>query len=317
MRESAFDLSVVVVTYNSADHIGACLTSVETAVEAAGFSAQLIVVDNGSQDDSCGRVAEAHPAATLLRQDQNQGFAAGVNIGVASAQGKLLLLLNPDARVREGDLELLARLLTDDVSIGVVAPRVEHPSDRLRALPAGRQPLLWPMFTHYSGLSRFSQGIPRLEGVYLLAGLHDDARRDVEWASGAALLMRLATFQTLGGLNERWFMYAEDMDFCRKVSASGLRIVHEPAARLVHHIGASSPDRDHVSTKWVEATVDYYYSTWSPSLITRWTWKLVFAGGLISRALGYSWRARRDQPRRAMWLDEARKFRAYAAEALS
>lgn len=274
------DVSVIVVTYNSADVIYACLRS----VERVGVPTQIVVIDNASDDGSAELVATSFPRAALVTNNENVGFARAVNQAIGLCRGRAILLLNPDTEVTDGSIELLLAALDSDRALGAVGPLVTQPAQRRRVLEAGRQLTTWRMFTHATGLSRLSARVPLLEGSYLIRGVHDDRPRDVGWISGACILIRSELMASLGGLNERWFMYAEDFELCLRITRAGWRLRHLPAARVSHHMSTSGIGRQQAKVAWAMAWRGYHRDYLTRGRLAHSCWCAVFAFQLMSRA---------------------------------
>lgn len=162
-RGDGCKISVVIVTYNSAAVIEQCLS-----VLASAPALDIVVVDNNSIDDTIIRVSEVSPRARVIRSEENLGFAGGVNRGVSEARGEHVLLLNPDAVVDAESVFALSRILDADDSIGIAAPLLDKPGERLAIRECGRKPDLWRVLCHYSGLSRLAGYSSLVEGLYLL-----------------------------------------------------------------------------------------------------------------------------------------------------
>jgi N-acetylglucosaminyl-diphospho-decaprenol L-rhamnosyltransferase len=310
-------VSVVLVSFRTPTLLTACLHELrhEPCVR------EVIVVDNASGDGSAELVESAFPEVQLIRNAVNIGFARAVNQALAQCAGEYVLLLNPDVVLGQTAVAELVALLTSDRSIGAAGPAISHVAGRLRVLSGGRQPTLWRMFTHATLLSRWSRRTPFLEGLNLLAGIHDDRPRDVEWLTGACLMLRHDALDSVGQLSERWFMYAEDLELSLRLSRAGWRLVHLPSAHIVHHMAASTDTPTATSTAWAVALHDYYRRDISTGPVARTAWRLVFAAQLLSRSLYYRLRARRaraslDREGTDSWMREARGFAASAIDVL-
>lgn len=297
----------IIVSYNTRDLLRECLA---TLLDQQPRS--VVVVDNNSSDGSAETVEAEFPAVRLIRNHENVGFARAVNQALRDASSTFVLLLNPDAVLAPGALRKLTTYLQENPSVGAVGPAMRHPDGRLRVLPAGRQPTLWRVFTHSTGLSRLSAFSPMFDGWQHRAGVHDRAPLTVEWLTGGCLLVRTEAVREVGPLSERWFMYAEDLEFCKRLTDAGWRIVHLPSAVAHHRFGSSTPDADSLNTRWLYAMTDFYRMQWSPSCVTELVWRLTFAAGFIGRAAGYAVRARLRPAERDSWRREARKYAAYA-----
>ncbi|MGW5149704.1 glycosyltransferase family 2 protein [Rhodococcus koreensis] len=308
-------VSVVIVTYNSAAVIEQCMS-----VLGSDRDLDIIVVDNNSIDDTIARVSEVSPSARVVRSDENLGFAGGVNRGVSEARGEYVLLLNPDAVVDAESICALSRILDADRSIGVVAPLLDKPGERLEIRECGRKPNLWRVLCHYSGLSRLAGHSPLVEGLYLLKRHSSVETRDVDWVSGACMLVRRDTWARTGGLSRRWFMYAEDIEFCLRVKESGERVVTAPSVTGIHLIGESSTAATvsrAPNSAWVVNMYDLYKWRLSRTRLQNIGWKWAVAGGLLARSAAYKLRARPDPDQANDWDAESVKFRVFAQDLLA
>ncbi len=231
------DLSVIVLNYNCRDLLRDCLRSLEDA--APGLRMETIVVDNASADDSVAMVRAEFPAAILIANTENLGFTRGNNVGIARATGRHILLLNNDTVVHAGAFAQAVRAMDADPSIGAAGLRLLNADGSLqlscRRFPSFQQAL----FNRNSILTRLMPG-NKFSKAYLLTDLPRDEMADVDWVSGACLLVRREVLDGIGGLDERFFMYSEDVDFCYRVWQAGWRVTYMPQACVVHLIGQST-----------------------------------------------------------------------------
>jgi N-acetylglucosaminyl-diphospho-decaprenol L-rhamnosyltransferase len=310
-------VSVVIVSFRTPALLAGCLE--QLAAEAS--VREVVVVDNASADGSAELVEERFPHVRLIRNTANVGFARAVNQGLPFCSGEYLLLLNPDTVVEKGAIDALVRLLISDPAVAAAGPAIHHPTGRLKVLSGGRQPTVWRMFTHATMLSRLSRTLPFLEGVNLLRGIHDDRPRDVDWLTGACLMLRREAFAAVGGLSERWFMYAEDFELCLRLRRSGWRLVHLPSARIAHYMGASADAGKPQSTAWAVTLHDFYRTDICAGPVADLTWRAVFASQLLSRSLYYTLKSRQarrssDPASASAWLREATGFATSARSVL-
>ena len=226
------DVAAVVVNYNTKDHLIECVRSLR-----ADGVADVVVVDNASTDGSGAALAADDPHAVFLPTGANLGFGTAANRGVAATTAPYVVILNPDAVVRRGAVETLAAALDGDEGLAVVGPRVDNPDGSL--YPSARRfPDLAVAAGHaFVGLvrpaNRFTRRYRMLDADRSLPG-------PVDWVSGTCMLARRSAFDAVGGFDEGYFMYVEDVDLCWRFWQAGWRVGYEPAARVTHTVGASS-----------------------------------------------------------------------------
>ena len=215
-ERSAHLVSVVIVTYNGLDELGECLDSVDGSRAECGL--ELVVVDNHSVDGTV-EALRARPPDALVENDSNLGFATAVNQGIRAASGQYILLLNPDARLNPGALRALVGFLDSHPSAAAVGPRITGANGALvrscRVFPS-----LAVILARDTGLSdRF----PRhpVFGAPTLSFWGYDSDRQVDYASGACLLLRRQAIEAVGLLDEGYFMYGEEMDLCWRLWRRG------------------------------------------------------------------------------------------------
>ena len=205
---------------------------------AQGLPLELRVVDNDSGDGSVERLREALPDAAVIEMGRNAGFGSGVNRAVAEAQGRYLFILNPDTVVYPAAIVRLVEFLEAHPEVALGAPLMvdshgtRHPSAR-RFPTAGaaifRNTFMGRLFPR----NRFTHG-------YLMDDLATDRPTEVDWVSGSAMMVRRSDFEAVGGFDEGFFMYCEDIDICKRLWESGRAVAFVPDARVEHKIGASS-----------------------------------------------------------------------------
>ena len=230
------DVRVVIATHRSAADVARAIAS---ALAQGLHPSQVTVVDNASPDGTVAAVRAAAPGVRLLAAPTNLGFARACNRGAAAAGGGALLLLNPDAVLQPGSLAAMLAALDADPRRGAISPRIDRPDGRLDA--ACRRTFPSPVIAFYrlSGLSRLFPHSPRL-AAYNRTHLPVDAPGPIDSGSGACLLLRRSAWDAVGGFDERYFMYGEDLDLCWRLAAAGWTTWYEPGARVVHRKGASS-----------------------------------------------------------------------------
>lgn len=230
------DLSVIIVNWNTRDLLARCL---ETALaEAGGLTLELIVVDNASSDDSAAMVRARFPQAQLIANSANVGFARANNQGARCATGRYLLLLNSDAFPEPGALPALAALADAQPRAGLIGAQLRNADGSFQASHTPF-PTLGREFLILSGLGRL------FFGPHFPSRGPDEARgpQPVDYVEGACMLVRPDAYAAVGGLDEGYFMYAEDVDLCHALRRAGWQVWYHPGARLVHLGSASSRTR--------------------------------------------------------------------------
>jgi len=237
------DLSVVVVTYRSRDHVLECLRSLADGLRAPQGAAparewECVVLDNDSRDGTAEAVEAAAPYAHVVRTGANLGYAKAVNRGLAATTGRAVLVLNPDCVWRPGGIHALLEWLASHPRCGIAVPRILNPDGSLE-YSARSYPFPGVLlFNRYSLATRLWPGNPWTRR-YLLSDWDHRTPRSVDWASGAAMLVRRDAVAAVGGMDEAFFMFNEDVDWCRRMNEAGWTVDYVPAAEVVHHIGAS------------------------------------------------------------------------------
>jgi GT2 family glycosyltransferase len=229
------DLSIILVTYNSADWIARCLGSLPAALGSR--KAQIIVVDNASGDASA-RLA-AQPGVEVVVNKTNLGFAAAVNQGAHLSRSDWLLLLNPDTEARPGALDALLTFAETHPGHGIYGGRTLRSDGTVEPASCWGLPTLWSTACFALGLSTAFRG-SRIFDPEAIGSWQRDTVREVGMVSGCLMLVDRWTWQRLGGLDERYFVYGEDTDFNARARANGLRPIVTPDSEVVHAIGASS-----------------------------------------------------------------------------
>lgn len=232
--DPAVDLSIVIVSWNVRDLLRQCLASIEAG--RGGLSVQTIVVDGASADGSADMVANEFPSVILLAQAENVGFPRGNNIGLERASGRLIMLLNPDTRVLGDALPAMVAYAEAHSDIGALGPQLLNPDGSVQS-SRRRFPTLATGFFESTWLEGLAPGVVRR---YTMQDLPDDRPADADWLTGACILAPRAAVEQVGGLDEAYYMYSEELDWCRRIKEAGWRIVYWPGAQVVHHVGKSS-----------------------------------------------------------------------------
>jgi len=244
----AVDMSVLVVSWNVRDLLAACLESIAAspltliAPDGAargddGPRAEVIVVDSASTDGTPAMIAERFPWVRLLAQAENVGFTRGNNLALARARGRHLLLLNPDTVVHDDALPALVAYLDAHPQVGIAGPRVLN-ADGTTQSTRRRFPTPLTAFFESTWLQGYAPR--RLLNHFYVADLPDDGVYEVDWVQGCALIARRAVYERIGGLDESYVMFSEELDWCRRAKAAGWRVAYVGTARITHYGGQST-----------------------------------------------------------------------------
>jgi GT2 family glycosyltransferase len=230
------DVSIIIVNWNSRDHLGKCLASIYSAPRRLRF--EVLVIDSGSFDGADEMLREHYPQVRFIQSQTNLGFARANNRAAAAATGKVLLFLNPDTEILGTAIETLHAALTTLADAGVVGGTLLNSDGTVQTSCIQPMPTLANQLLGSEALmARWPKS--RLWGRAALYATGDEAR-EVEGISGACLMIQRATFENVGGFSEDYFMYAEDVDLSHKVRRQGRRNYYVRDAIVVHHGGCSS-----------------------------------------------------------------------------
>jgi O-antigen biosynthesis protein len=228
-------LGIVIVNYNSKDYLAGCLQSIHRETRETPF--EVAVVDNASLERDFRALRDAYPDVAFILNSENRGFSTACNQGLRALNADFYLLLNPDSVVVDGALDRSVRFLLDHPRAGIVGCRVTNPDGSLQLACRRRIPRPSTAFYRLSGLGFL---FPRRFGVYNLADVDDGEPHEVEAVSGSFLLFRREVLETSGYLDESFFLYGEDLDFCYRALRRGWEVHYFPGARVTHFKRASS-----------------------------------------------------------------------------
>jgi N-acetylglucosaminyl-diphospho-decaprenol L-rhamnosyltransferase len=242
------ELAIVIASWNVASLLANCLRSIPAGAE--GLDYQVIVVDNASSDGSADMVARDFPAVRLIRNTENVGFGKANNQGICAGQGRYVLLLNSDTSVPAGSLTELVRFMDQHPDAGACGPRLLRPDGMPQPYAFGGDPTLGYLL------------VRGLKQVLFHRYLHDwttDMVQEVDWVSGACLLVRRQAIEQVGLLDESIFMYFEDNDWCLRIRRAGWKIYYNPQVSIVH-IGGQSLAQHPAARHVYHRSLTYFYA---------------------------------------------------------
>jgi GT2 family glycosyltransferase/lipopolysaccharide/colanic/teichoic acid biosynthesis glycosyltransferase len=235
--QSAPLLSIIIVNYNVRDFLHHALVSLQKAMR--GMKGEIIVVDNASDDGSVEMVRRRFPAVQLIASKSNLGFAKANNVGLKRARGKYILLINPDTLVQEDTLRVMLRFFEENHDVGLAGCKILN-SDGTFQLACRRSfPRPWAAFTKMVGLSALFPN-SRLFGRYNLTYLSPDETYEIDAVSGSFMMVRREAYVQVGGLDEDFFMYGEDLDWCYRIQKAGWKNYYVHSTQIIHYKGEST-----------------------------------------------------------------------------
>lgn len=278
----AKDLSVIIVNWNTGALLRDCVESVYR--ETVKHSLEVIVVDNSSSDGSIEEVEREFKDTVVIKNNINLGFAKGNNIGVEAACGKYVVLLNPDTKVLDGALDKICDFMESagDV-VGAAGPVLLNKDGSFQKEQGNRFPGLRTAFAQYFFLSR----IPGVPGIFMDRMPAAKGPRQVDWLCGACLASPRKIYKEMGGLDEDYFLYAEDMDYCYRLKEKGYRTVFYPGASIMHISKQSTSKQGEDVSKYQIESMKKFFRTKNPA----WKYPIfkdILFGGLAMRFLIFS-----------------------------
>jgi GT2 family glycosyltransferase len=254
------DLSICIVTYKTREYLRACLDSLRATPHALSY--EILIVDNGSEDGTLEMLREQYPEARVTDLGSNEGYTRPMNIALRQGQGKYLLQLNPDTIIQPGTFDTLFAYMESHPECGIVTPKVLNRDGTMQWQCRRSEARPWDVFTYFTRLSQAFPNSPRFAG-YLMTYRNPDETHAVQAVSGSCMFIRRALVEQIGYLDERYFAYQEDTDFCLRARRAGWTVIYLPEAKIIHH-GAEGGTRVHPYRSAYEWHRSYfqYYSRW-------------------------------------------------------
>lgn len=236
------ELSVVIITYNSAQYISECLRNLLR--EIGNRKAEIIFIDNKSEDNSLELLTEFSGSelpenifVSIITNDMNRGYAPANNQGMKMSSGKYLLLLHPDVNIRQNGLKVLLDTLNEDTSIGMVAPQFLFPDGRIQ--PSCRRfPKYSSVIYEALGLTRIFSGSKSFN-AWKMGDFDHSSRKEVDQPMSACVLLKRELLNQVGLMDEQFVMFFNDVDWCKRIKDAGWKILFNPEATVEHVLGGS------------------------------------------------------------------------------
>ena len=249
-------VSVLVINWNTRELLEPCLSSVLSG-DAADLVEEVVVVDNGSTDGSVDELEARWPQVKVVRNTDNLGYTKASNQGLAHCHGDYVLLLNTDAWLTPGALPRMVERMASDPRCAVIGPRLEYGDGRWQRWTAGRAPGLGSAAAYLLFLDRTKRFA--LRSIYL--GADVDRPLQCDWVSSACMLVRRSAFTEIGGMDETYFCYMDDVDVCQRMRDLGWTVWYDPTARAVHLMGgATTKERTSLASPMALRSFNRYFS---------------------------------------------------------
>lgn len=234
---TSVDVSVIIVNYNVREYLANALESLRPALK--GLRSEVIVVDNASTDGSVAMMRRSFPRVQLIPSPENLGFARANNLAIRKARGRYLLLLNPDTVVQEDTVRVMLAHLETHPDVGIAGCKILNPDGTFQLAARRSFPTPWVAAARILGLSRLFPS-STLFGRYNLTYRSTETTYDVDAVSGSFMFVRREAIDRVGGLDERFFMYGEDLDWCYRIAQAGWRVRYVHTTSIIHYKGEST-----------------------------------------------------------------------------
>lgn len=269
------DVSIIIVSWNTKAHLARCLSAIVRAAE--GLTVEVIVVDNGSSDGTQTMLTQQFPHVRLIQNQENLGFGRANNIGARESRGRTLLLLNSDCDLAPGVLKTMIDALEQDPALGGLFCRLLNPDGSLQPSVHRSFPSPWSLLGDLCFLPSIRYALyrrPALHRWLLRSTIRTHQRaQDVAWGGGACMLIRRTAFEAVGGFDERFFLYCEDLDLCKRLRDAGYRLRYVPEPSAIHHWGASTVQTPAAVLREAYRSRVYYFEKHFPGwggTVARW-----------------------------------------------
>jgi GT2 family glycosyltransferase len=236
------DISIVILNTNDLKYLEECLESLRNCSKSR--QVEIIVSDNASSDGSIEMMESRFPHVKILKNKENLGFTKGNNVGIKASQGRYVYLLNSDIKVLEGCIDILADYLDQHADVGLVGPKILN-QDMTLQCSCRKDPTLWNNFCAATGLAALFPASPFLSGEQMFY-FKGDRIADMDILVGCFSAIRRKAIDEVGLLDEGFYMYGDELDWCRRFRQAGWRVVYDPEARAIHYGGTSTTRKDPV-----------------------------------------------------------------------
>ena len=283
------DLSIILVNWNAGIELLTTLDALYQALTAWSDS-EVILVDNASADGSAQTAAQKFPLLKVIYNSPNLGFGVANNIGFAQAQGRHILLVNPDLKMTAAALQALLDFMERHPQAGICGPKVlESNGFTISPWCARRDPHPWDVFCEYAFLTRLFPTHPRF-ARYVMGDWNHASNREVNALTGACMLVRREVIEQTGGFDEQFFMYGEDLDWCRRIRRAGWQVWYVASAEVQHEGAHSTRQVADRGSRWSLESYLRYFCKWG-NRRTMARARLALSSGNLIRSLSWLMKA--------------------------
>lgn len=274
------ELTIIIVSWNTRDILLNCIKSISD--EILPVSHQIIVVDNASSDNSVEAVRESFPEVIVIENHANFGFAKANNVAITRSKSEYVCLVNSDVIVLSGCIEALLEFMRRHTDVGIIGPKLLN-ADGSFQLSCKRFPTLWKTLCVALGLHKLFPHSSLFCGTQM-TDLDENAIQDVQSIAGAFCLVRRSAIDQVGLLDEDFFFYGEDVDWCKRFHDAGFRVIYYPLAKAVH-LGGSSSSKDPLRFNQELYSAKLRYWNKHHSKLSKLLFVLIMMGHLTTRIL--------------------------------
>ncbi len=225
------ELSIIILNYKYKDLVKVCLKNLKAGDLDLNY--EIIVVDNDSNDGIGGMLAKDFPEVKFIQLKENRGYSAGNNAGVRCSKGKYVLILNPDITVLKGSIKKMYNFMESYSDVGITAPQLLNPNGTIQRSCMRFHNFLMPVYRRLDFFEKFSF-VKKQLNYFEMADWDHNSSREVDWFLGACLIIRKDVFKRIGLFDERFFLFFEDTDFCRRVKNAGWKVYYLSDAKVIH-----------------------------------------------------------------------------------
>ena len=276
------DLSICILSLNALNYLAPLLASIEQY--SSGLTYEVIVVDNGSTDGTADWIKEHHPEISLTRNQANLGFTRGNNQAMEMAKGDFILLLNPDTFLTEDCFGPQLDFLRENPDVGITIPKVLNADGSFQQQSRRGDARPIEVFGYFLKLGKLFPSSKALNG-YLQSWLPQDEIAEVKAVSGSCMFIRREVYEQIGGLDEQFFAYQEDSDYCMRARQAGWKVMYVPLSSIIHYAGegGSKTRPYHSIYQWHRSYYLYYRKHFAREnfFLFNWFYYLVMAVKLL------------------------------------